>query len=268
MPTDVFRFHDYKTLLKAKIKENATIRGYQTKLADAAKCHRSYFSQCLSKKQQLSSEQLMRLAGFWGLNALETEYLVELGHLARADFSPLQALIRERMRTLKSQSENLAKRFTESRQIDEASAMSFYSSWHIGALHMLAGLDDSFSAQALANRLAIPLPTVLAGMKVLEAMGLVTPKSGHWRSKPFHMHIPKDSPLCSINHGNWRQRAVLSSQAPVTDALHYTCVQSHGRVDFQAIKDILLQATDQTRKIVGPARNEDASCLCIDFFRL
>lgn len=264
----IFSFQSYKQLLKAMISENENVRGYQTKMAAAAKCHRSYLSQLLRSKQNLNPDQAMRLATFWNFSQTETAYFVELVNLARTDYLPLQSLIKKRLEQLRRENDNLAVRYKEeTTPMTNPEAIVYYSSWHYGALHMLAGLDEKMTVDAMATRLQIPNNVAADALRTLAKLGLVEQRGGTWRAKPSHIHIPRESPLCAINHSNWRQRAVLLSQNPNNTGLHYTSAQSHGAADFERIKELFLKTIDSVRGVVAPAENEETTALCIDFFR-
>jgi len=268
MTLSIFEFDDYKLYLLAEIDWNAVSRGYQTKLANAAKCHRSYLSQVLKGKQHLNPEHGLRLTEFFGMPPLQAQYFVDLIYLARAGDLALCAFIKERLGRLKLESDNLERRFKNTKKLDSMQMVQYYSSWHYGALHILAGLDGINSTAAFASHLNLPKSQVEATLAVLAAMGLVIRKENGWHSVPGHTYISNDSPLCAIHHGNWRQRAVLDSQIQPSPSIHYTSIQSHGLPDNARIKQLLIEAIDQIRKIVEPAQNEEVSCLCLDFFKV
>ena len=99
-------------------------------------------------------------------------------------------------------------------------------------------------------------------------MGFVKSVGAEWRVALDGLYIPRESFLSANHHANWRQRAVIDSQRLPTDSIHYTDIFSHSFDDFEKIKDLFLSAIEQMRKIAKPSREEEGSCLCIDFFRL
>jgi hypothetical protein len=54
---NVFHFGTYRAFIKDRIQAFSESRGYQGQLADIAQCQKSYFSNVLSGKVNLSAEQ-------------------------------------------------------------------------------------------------------------------------------------------------------------------------------------------------------------------
>ena len=266
----IFNHLDYKEVILKYIDANATVRGYQRQLAEAAKCQKSYFSHMLhNEKTHLNQEQMLRLAMFWNLSTLETDYFLELLGLAKTTFEPLRRRIKGRLQSLKGATENLSQRYAEAVGLLPANhEATYYSSWVWSAVHMLVGLDEYQTPETISARLQIPVATVRSSLLALQGMGLIRLERQRWKIKPGHMHLPRESPLTATNHMNWRHRAVLDSQSPTSEGLHYTVVHSHSVKDLEKIKDLLLKTIDTTREAIKKSADEEVTCLCIDLFRL
>jgi uncharacterized protein (TIGR02147 family) len=262
----VFRFTNYRSVIRNFIELNQECRGYQGKLADAAGCQRSYFSLVLSEKTELSMESAMRLALYWNLPQSETDYFLDLVSHARASFDPLKKRLEERLVAKRTEAENLSQRLRKNKTIDPVIENYYYSTWVTSAIHVLTGIDEYQSVSKISERLKLPPSEVVEHLEVLHHAGLVKKMGNKWQMEPGHFHLPKKSVLCAFNHFNWRNRAVQSSASPRSNGIHYTSLQSHSKEDLIKIKQLVLELIERNRTTIEHSPNEELSCLCIDFF--
>jgi len=263
----LFTERDYKRVLQAKISENDSERGYKALLAEAAGMQPSFLSQILHSHVHPTPDHAAGMAAFWKLTADEQEYFMELVNLARASSDRLKAIIEARLERLRKKSENLAIRFKKKSAMEEEQQALYYSSWHFSAIHILLTIPEFQSANAIARRLEVPEAFVQSCLEKMQAMGLVEARPQQkWGVSKLDIHLPKGSPLTSINHANWRQRAVTDSQVRRQGSVHYTAVHSLSLKDFEEIKARLLQMIDQSRAIVAPSKEEDLACITLDWF--
>lgn len=264
----IYKYLKYKDYLRIKIKENSEIRGYQSKLAAAAGCQRPYISQVLNGSAELSLEQAMGLAEYWGLNENEGEYFLTLVQYSRAGTEALRKLLKSKIERVQEEQENLSKRFQKpSVKTIEAQA-SYYSSWLWSAIHILLTIPRFNNVDKIAKKLSIDESEVNAIILGLEGMGLVVKKGNGWRLTDIHIHLPKDSPFNCINHANWRNRAIQDVMMSQRGSLHYTGVHSLSLEDFEKVKQICLSSIDSAHKIIRPSKEEELVFLGIDFFKV
>ena len=241
-------------------------RGYQGKMARAAGCPQSYFSQILNANAHLNPEQALRLCMFWNLSDNETEFFLELVNLARTDFQPLVKRIKDRLQVIRQHANDLAERFASSRFLSTEKEVYYYSAWHWSAIHILVGVKGCCSVESVAKWLRLSPQVVRDTLAALEAMGLVKHGTKGWQTIPGNLHLRNDSPMLPIHHANWRERAVSHARGAPADGLHYTVVASHGEADFEQIKQIFLASLDKVRAIIAPSTDEELRCICLDFF--
>jgi uncharacterized protein (TIGR02147 family) len=262
----LFQTSDYKEFLRFKLEENRERRGYKSELAQAAGFQRSFLSQVVGTHVHCTPDHAAALARFWGLPEEERDYFLELVHLARAGTEGLRAIHEKRIREIRARNENLASRFRKETPLVEADQALYYSSWHWSAIHILLSIPSFRTAQAIAARLRLEKGFVESCLDSLRRLGLVEQDGKSWRISAKDIHLPKNSPLTSMNHLNWRVQAVASSQARRDEALHYTAVHSLSRADFERIKQMILELLDRSRAIVGPSQEEELACLTVDWF--
>jgi len=264
----LFDSNDYKKFIREQIELNAGVRGYQSKLAEAAHCQKSYLSRVLHSDDHLNPDQAIGLAQHWNLGPDEIDWFLELVELARAQTEPLKKRIRERLKTMKAKHEDLSHHFKKPRIGTSEKENLYYSSWHWSALHILTSIPAFRRVEVIAERLNLPRELVRDCLSKLELLGLVQNRGGEWKNVPGGLYLPKESHLSRNHHANWRQRALLDAQLPERNSIHYTDVVSHSFVDYETVKERLLEVIEASRKIIKPSKEEELSCVCIDFFRV
>ncbi|MCX6119497.1 MAG: DUF4423 domain-containing protein [Proteobacteria bacterium] len=263
----VFRHLDYKAFLREEITRHKDVRGFQSKLAAAAKCQKSYLSQVLRSKYHITNEQAFHLCEFFGFGHLESDYFLELVNLSRTSLPAFRERILFKLKSMRESEDDLAKRFDD-HSLSEEIQKVYYSSWHWSAVHIAVGIDHLQTVDSISERLSLSKSQTVETLKGLESMGLVEAYRKGWRIKPTLLHLPKSSPFIGAHHGNWRSRAVLDSQRPNNNGMHYSVVMSHSRAEFEVIKQLFLDSVDEMRKIVEPSRSEELTCFCLDYFKV
>jgi len=265
---EIFRFESYREYLRRQIEANSGQRGYLTKLAKGANCQKSYLTLVVRGEVHFTPEHAMGLAEFWGLSDLESDYFLDLVSFERASTPSLRAKLKKRLVELQKANSDLGKRYSES-GIDSSEAQAiYYSAWHMSAIHVTLSIPGTQSAEEISEKLQLPLEIVRTGLAKLREIGVVKNDGSKWKAAKGNLHVGKDSMFNSLNHQNWRTRAVADSQRKDSAGLHYTAVQSVSRDDFRKIRELLLKSIDQQRKIVAPSKDEILATFCCDWFEV
>ena len=264
MRQTVYSFIDYKGFLQHQIEANKAVKGYKSRMAEAAGCKLSYLSQSLNGPVHLMQEHACGLAVFWALSSEETQYFIDLVSYARAGTKQLRRVLTERLTATRDAQQKITKRIASTAISDEVQQKSYYSAWYISALHVLISIERYQTAEALAARLGIPAATVNAGLRTLQEMGGVMSVGGRWQVKGPPIHLPRESPYFAQQHLQWRMRAGLDASRQ--DSLHYTGVHSLSHADFARIKELLSSSITSAHEIVRASPEEEAVCLVCDLF--
>lgn len=265
----VFNFDDYRAYIRHRIGENAAVRGYQGKLAEAAGCKPAYLSQVLNSHVQLTPDHAAGLCSFWRFDEEESEYFLALVNHSRAATARLRDLLGTRMTELRKKHENISNRVRVTDSIPPEGMQSYYGSWYMAAVHLIVSIPSFRTVDAIAERLGLAPGLVHDTLVTLEKLGLVRRAGEQWNITGRWLHLPRESPLCAVNNQNWRQRALLSEQERRDgEALHYTSVHTLSRRDVARLKEMVLDFIQSTRKVIEPSPEEDLICLCLDFFRV
>ena len=262
----VFKFADYKAYIRARIQDSEQSWGLISKLADAAGCQRSYLSRALNAEVHLLPDHLLALCEYWQLSDRETEYLLSLLEKDRASSARLRQRLQAKLKRLREEENELQNRVKRSPAPAGEREMVYYSSWHFSALHIIVSIPKFQTAEAISAHLQLPLPLVQEGLEQLHSFGFIHKEKSRWTFANSEMHVTRDSPLVSLHHANWRQRAILSSQKRDTKNIHFSVVQAVDEDAWEKIRGQVLALIEEASATAAPAPSEKLVCLNCDFF--
>lgn len=262
----IFSHDNYLNVLKDAIKENGKVYGYRAQLAEAAGCQRSFMSQVLHGKADLLLEHAAGLAKFWNLTDGESDFFILQVSIARAGSPQLADILRKRLNRAREDNENLRTRFNKSTSIQNDSLLSYYSSWHLRAIHMALTVPAFQTPSALARRFELPLTVILQSLSKLEELGLAQTSGKEWSAIKTNLHLGKESVANTIAHSVWRQQAVLKSQILENTGIHYTAIYTLSAKDVDHLKKMMLEFIDSTRKMVEPSEPQEMMVMTCDLF--
>lgn len=263
----IYDFKDYRKFLIAWIDSHESPRGLYRKLAEAARCETSHISRVLGNQLELTMDQAFRITKFIALEGDEKKFFLKLVEHERSGDSEFKKEIEAELKSMLATQENLALRFKETQVMMNSQELLYYSSWHWSAIHILVSIPQFRRVEQVAKKLSLDEAVVKQTLHSLKEFGLVQENKNEWSMTNKHLHLGKDSPMNSIQHSNWRQKAVFHSQNPNNQGLHYTVVQSMSHQDYENIKKLFLKTLDEYRKIANPSNEEDLCCLTLDFFK-
>jgi uncharacterized protein (TIGR02147 family) len=264
----IFTAKGYRTFVHSWLQSQEQQHGLLSQMCRAMGCQNAHLTRVLAEKVHLTMDQAFRLSGYLKLNKSESTYFLKLVEHDRAGDPLYRKQLKEEMSAIKSEQENLSKKFREEPIGNPAQEMTYYSSWHWIAVHYMTAIAKYQTPKEMANRLGLSEVFIRRSLETLESFGLVKKKGDTWLLNSGSIFLPKTSPLNSIQHGNWRNRAVLKSQDAGDDGLHLTMVQTLSHEDFEKIKSLLLKTMDDYKKIADPSAPEELVNFSIDFFRV
>jgi uncharacterized protein (TIGR02147 family) len=262
----VTSFEDYKKYLRVQIEKNSHTPAYKGRLAEAAGCHRSLLSQVLGGTVHLTPDQGARLAEFWKLPPLEGEYFLCLLSRARAASPALKRQLARRMEEIRGARLNLTERLEASPVHLGEEENRYYRNWVGVAVHVLCSIPSFQSVSVMAEKLSVSPERVRETLSSLHAIGLVEKRGERWMASARNLHLSRESPLLATHHTNWRLRAIDAIEEARAGSLHYTAVHALSKADWEAVKQRLIEALRDTRKIVEPSAEEELVCVNCDAF--
>jgi uncharacterized protein (TIGR02147 family) len=267
-PISVFAFSSYRAFIRAWIESRGQERGILTQMCEAAECQNAHMTRVLKEQVHLTLDQAFRLSRFLGLNRSESKYFMKLTEHDRAGDPDYRKQLEEEMSALKRAQENFGKRHQLESLSDPKKEALYYSSWHWVAIHYILGIPKYNTPKKIADRLSLTESFVRNSLQVLLEFGLAKRNGDTWSLNSGSIHLPKTSPMNSVQHGNWRTRAVLKSQDTTDNGLHYTTVQAISVEAFEQLKQQLLKSVDEFRKVADPSDSEELICFTLDFFKV
>lgn len=264
--TNLFEYEDPVSYLQDVITANSTVRGFISKLAQAAGCQVSYFSQFLRHKNHLSPDHAAGLSDFLGHSNLESEYLLILLLLSRAATPKLKQKLEAKLKTLKLQHQSLSGRMEARNELGELSHR-YYSSWLYAAVHMALAIPKYQDFQSLAKRFEISEEKARSLLSTLESMHIIYKKEGQWALKNESIHLPQSDELTFMNHFLWRQRALNDIDSGNNASVHYSSVFAVSEKDAKKLKSKILGYIESLRSEIQASPSEEVFCFNLDFFR-
>lgn len=264
----IFTFRDYREYIRFKIEENRATRGYQSMLADAAGCQRSFLSQVLNSHVQLTPDHAAGMARHWGLSEDEGDYFLLLVQHARATSPHLKQRLEKKMRDLREAGEDLSHRLKDARQLVGQQEVAYYSAWYLSAVHTLLSIPEFRTEKAISQRLNLPLALVQSALGTLESLDLVQRRGAAWAVKRFDLHLGNRSLFAANYHCNWRQKAIIRIQEQHAEDIHYTGVHTLSRKDLERVKELIRECIERAREVIAPSPEEELICFSVDLFRV
>lgn len=262
----VFDFNDYRQFISAQVDAQAKPWGTWGRLAKIAGCQATYLSQVMKGKAQLTPDHVYRMARHWEMTDAETDFFLLLLERERVAGKELRAHLEEKMKKIRREREDLAKRFAKERVEAGEKETLYYSAWYWAALHVIVTIPEYQTPAAIARRLNLPVGFVEQALKRLADNGFVKQSKGKWAIHTADVHVPKESVMIGVHHNNWRQRAVTDSTVSGGDSVHFTGVYSLSRTDYQHLKEKMLELIEHSRKVVAPSAEEELACFLCDLF--
>lgn len=266
----VFSFNNYKEYITYQIDAHSSIRGYRSRLAEAAGIQRTYLSQALHGHVELTPEHAMALAEFWNMKKEETDYFLLLLHYSRAGTPKLREHILHQMKSLKAQHEDLEKQLNSPKISNLNHEVLYYSNWIWTALHAIVSLSEFPTPSKIAKATGLPVKLILTYLKELQRMGLVNQTRGQWQSTQKKLHLSKRSASVWNHHYNWRAQALENAKKNenAESSLHYTSLHMLSLKDFQHLQKKIHNFLLEVQELVDPSPEEDVVCLNIDLFSI
>ncbi len=263
---NVYLANEYREFLERVIEANRHVRGYKSRLAEAAGCHGSYFSQMLKGAAELSPEHALNLAQFLCLNESESDFFLDLLLRDRAGSARLRKFYERRIAKARESHDLIGAKFQKEKVLPIEQAAIYYSSWHYAAVHILALVKDCTAVEKIADRLRLSAKIVKDTLAELVTMGVLGKKGDAYSEMHVGLYLPKNFPMNATNHISWRLRAIESIQRRDAEAVHLLHIGNLSRRDVAAVKSKLVECLESIRKIEKSSGQEDAVAISFDFF--
>lgn len=262
----VFDAKNYKDFLSQVLSTSGEARGMRSKLANHLNCQNGFITQVLGGETHFSLEHAMKINHFLGNSHEESHFFMLLVQRDRSGSIDLQQYYQEQLNSILKDRQEIKKRLKDTNTISVEDASIYYSHWYYSAIHVLTSIPVYQDKKRVAERLGLELELVSEVLEFLIQLGLVELKHGKYINTGKRLHLPKNSPLISKHHTNWRVEAIKSLEQKEKLNLHYSLVLSISEKDAQRLRDLLLEMIDQSEKIFIPSPEEEMYVLNLDWF--
>lgn len=261
----LYKFRDYKNVIRAQIRNQPRPKGYKSTLAKVAGIHASYLTHVLSSKAHLTPDQASLLADFWTFSPVEFDYFLTLVHLGRASQRSYRKKMVAKLSQLKSSLLNQRESFKT--QEDTQRGIHYYANWMCSAIHMLLLVPHLRSSKELADYLRMPAQEVDQQLQTLAELGLAVQVDKKWLPTQKVIHSTMQSTFAPLHHQNWRLRTIesIKSRRP---GLNYTSVYCLGEREFAAIREKLQATIAEIDEMALKSAEETGAVLVLDWFKI
>lgn len=262
----LYEYTSYKEFLADYIEANRR-PGIVTELAQAARCDRTYLSQVLSRKAQLTPDHALGIAEYLNFSEPDQEFFLLLVLYERAANPRAREILNAKIQRRAQDNLILTKKIMSqatASEISEEQKTFYYSSWKPASVHLLTSAEKFRSVDAIAQRLSLPRRQIEDILGELARMGLVAQKGAEFHHSGANIHVPRGSPHNLMNHLHWRNRAVDASGG---DGVHYTSIFAVSRADWPGLKARILEFIESQRKMIAESGAEDVYAFTCDLFR-
>lgn len=263
---NIFKFVSYYKYLRSIIDSSSDMITI-AKIAEIAGVQRSYLSNVLANRANLSRDQAFLVSQFLQHNELEQKYFLELVELERAGSSTYKNHLKKIIDEMRSKALTVSETTTRKKlNLDETVLTEYFMSWEYTAIHILTSIPRFKNLSAIAKELELSEDYTLKILNKLESWGMISKKDNQYTWLSGDIHVPQNSPLVSFHHRNWREKAIESSIRQKENPVHFTSVYSISKSDFEKFKAEVLEMVKIYNNQASQSKEETLVVLNLDFF--
>lgn len=260
---------DYKRFIFELLREMPKGgHGQFRKIAHALGVHTTMVTHIFKGHLHLGAEQSLAMAEFLGLSEFETQYFINLVHLARAGDQRTKKFYAQQLSILKEKTKNLQTRLEVKNALDEADQAIYYSSWIYSAIRLLSAIPRFQSASAIAEELNLPISRIRKALDFLLSRKLCEEQNGKIVYSTTATYLDSRSPLVTRHHVNWRLKVIEQMEKLTQEELAYTYPVVISEEDFPKLREVLIKSIEQFKKIADPSKSEKLYCFNVDWVEI
>jgi plasmid maintenance system antidote protein VapI len=266
---DLFQYDSYKKWVTHRIESLPNKgRGQYRRLAERLRTNSTIIHQIFKGDRDLTPEQALLLAEYFGLTQAEQKFFLLLVNYSRAASAKYQGVLKEEIQEARKASQEIKNRVAQDfRLTDEAKAV-VYSNWYYLAIWSLVAIQGFQTAEPIAARLSLPREIVQNAVEKLIKHGLLVVIHGVLAIGPALLHLEASSPHISRHHQNWRLQAFRRYENPPAKDLFYTAPITLSEQTAEKIRQNILKMIGDMTTAVKDSPSEKLYCLCLDWFEL
>lgn len=262
---NIYSFNSYKDYLKEVCEASAT-KGIKKKLAEAAGCQAAYLSQCLAGKVHLTEDHAYGASEFLGLSEEEQDYFILLVQLERASHFKFKNHLKKKIKKIREKNLSISKTLSAKKKLPLKMQAVYYSDWLYSAVHMLIGIRELQTKEALLNKLKVSEHRLNLVIEFLLTTGLAQKKGVYILPGERGVHLGSDSDFITQHHVNLRLIAIEAAKQRQPNHLQYSSTITISEESAIKIKEEILKFIQKIKEEIRKSPEEELYCFNIDFF--
>lgn len=263
----LFDFKDYKQYLLWR-EQSWQGRAMRRELAAGTGCQPAYISQVLNGNNHLSLEQAEKANAVLGHIPLESHFFMLIVQMNRAGTSQLKTYFENQILKIKDERADLKNRIDVKEGINNEQQQTYYSNHLFALLHVALTVENFQTVQALAERFQIPREKVREVLEFLVSCRLAVRKKDRYEVGMARIHLSNNSKFVGRHHVNWRIKALENIDLRNAEDFHYSSAISCSENDILLIKERLMMAIEEIKKIVKDSPAKEIFVFNADLFQV
>ena len=271
MKTDLYKYEDTHNYLKYLVKaEKSHIKGFQSRLAEAAKCSKPHMSLVLRGQVSLTPDQAFGIGDYLGFTTEEQQYFQLLLAKDRASTKRFKDHLAGEIKKLATRAKKLASKTKAQLQENHQTAdfFQYYADWRYSAVHVASSISTLQSVEALCKYFHFERPQLLQIVSYLETLGLVTKTGDRIEITNSNIHVDKDSPYYPIFSQQWSDKLLETQKDRNPNDFNYTSCFSCSQQDYELIFEELNNFFSKFQKQVVTSPEERLAVLKLNLSEL
>lgn len=265
----VFDFNSYKLFLKDVIVKMKRPR-LMTDLAKAAGCNRTYLSQVLSGKSNLTADHIVNLATTLSMDEDESDFFLLLLLKDRSVNASAEKKLQERIERARVQRLKYIKRqdpHLKPIRATDSGLLRYQSDWRYAAATFLTFLPHTQTIPSITERLGLSMSETSRLLHELVGMKIIRQQGERYINSGSVLERPSTGPMADLYHKTWRSRVI--DRIGRSDGIHISLTLAVSERDAVTLRKNILNFINTNRKMVYDSKpKEETYAYCCDFFRL
>lgn len=264
---NVFDFKHYRDYLKVRLATTGESRGLRSKLAELTHTQPAFISRVLAGELDFTLEHSPVINELLQHTKEEAHFFNLLLMQDRAGNHLLKKYFKEQIDEIIEKRSVFLDRVKASDAVSISDQAIYYSQWYYLAVHVLVGIDQYQTREAIAKRLGLALSTVSKAVEDLTKMGLVEVKGNRIHMGKKRIYLAKNSPWISHLHTHFRNRAIGRIAESEADDLHFSAAMSVSKKVYDEYRKRLLDLMSEFDSKIADSKEEELYAITIDLFR-
>jgi uncharacterized protein (TIGR02147 family) len=250
-------------------REKRRPRGVIKSLADALRCHPTFIAQVLKERADFSPEQGYEICQHFSFSNEQREFFLTLLMRDRAGTAALKEHYHKKLIHILEVRRDLRPDSPLNVRQSGSFELEYFGNWIYQTVHALTQIQRFQTVTEIAKALALSTVEVKAILDRLEAMGLVKKDKSAWKSTLNSLHLAKDSHCIRYLHSTWKTKLLADLQRRSTmEGTRYSGLITVTEKDYHKVRDVLVNAIKDIRKIVEASSSEGAYVLSLDCYEI